>query len=178
MGTDVSPGSPDADGYWWESSSNGCVPSSALIAGNDRGEEMYIGRVYHESGALVPGKVHGSHGCCYIPWEGKELSYRQYEVLCTNYKLHGKWEKCQGNEIPSSAIKAGLSENGEPLYIGRHRIDGCLVPGKVQLSHARLYIAYAMREHAYFDYEVLVSEDSLSSDSDSPDTPDERPPSR
>ncbi|XP_022127275.2 protein TonB [Pieris rapae] len=66
----------------WIPSSNGAVPPGAIPAGNTQNAEpLYIGRVRHK-GSLTPGKVHPSHNCCYISFDGSEVSYKNYEVLC------------------------------------------------------------------------------------------------
>ncbi|CAK1544065.1 unnamed protein product [Leptosia nina] len=66
----------------WIPAGNGQVPSGAIPAGNTHdAEPLYIGRVRHR-GSLTPGKVHPSHHCCYISFDGSEVSYKSYEVLC------------------------------------------------------------------------------------------------
>ncbi|XP_047026048.1 uncharacterized protein LOC124634494 isoform X3 [Helicoverpa zea] len=66
----------------WLHSSNGQVPVGAIAAGNTHsGEPLYIGRVRHMQ-SLTPGKVHPSHGCCYISFAGSEHTHKTYEVLC------------------------------------------------------------------------------------------------
>lgn len=65
----------------WEFSSGGRVPPEAMVVGNtSNGEPLYMGRALHE-GTQTPGKVHPSHGCLYIPYNGKEVPYKEYEVL-------------------------------------------------------------------------------------------------
>ncbi|KAG5894094.1 hypothetical protein JTB14_003950 [Gonioctena quinquepunctata] len=65
----------------WVPSHGGHVPSEAVQGGRTaQGEPLYIGRVYHE-GSQTVGKVHPSHGVCYIPFDGKEIAYNSYEVL-------------------------------------------------------------------------------------------------
>ncbi|KOX67602.1 hypothetical protein WN51_08704, partial [Melipona quadrifasciata] len=67
--------------FAWEFCSNGSVPSDAVIAGQTSdGEPLYVGRVLH-NGAQTVGKVQPSHGCLYIPFDGEELSFKDYEVL-------------------------------------------------------------------------------------------------
>ncbi|XP_050323693.1 natterin-4-like [Bactrocera neohumeralis] len=69
------------DGYEWVTSRGGSVPRNAVPGGTTRhGEPLYIGRCsYHNS--LTVGKIHPSHGCLYIPFDGKELRFHSYEVL-------------------------------------------------------------------------------------------------
>ncbi|KAK7793959.1 hypothetical protein R5R35_005821 [Gryllus longicercus] len=65
----------------WVDTQGGDVPEGAVPIGQTSdGERLYMGRVMHD-GALTPGKVHPSHGVCYIPYGGQELSFPQYEIL-------------------------------------------------------------------------------------------------
>lgn len=67
--------------FTWLSTNGGIVPPIAVPVGSTRdGEVLYAGRAYH-NGSLCIGKVHPSHGCCYIPFGGKEHSYKHYEIL-------------------------------------------------------------------------------------------------
>ncbi|XP_069675581.1 natterin-3-like [Periplaneta americana] len=68
----------------WQNASDGDVPPNALHVGTTQnGELLYVGRVLHD-GTLTPGKVQPSHGVCYIPYDGMEIPYKQYEVLIMN----------------------------------------------------------------------------------------------
>ncbi|KAL2726254.1 natterin-3-like [Vespula maculifrons] len=67
--------------YAWEFCSNGSIPADAVVGGETcDGETLYIGRVLHK-GSQTVGKVQPSHGCLYIPFDGEELSFKDYEVL-------------------------------------------------------------------------------------------------
>uniref|UniRef100_A0A336M986 CSON013921 protein n=1 Tax=Culicoides sonorensis TaxID=179676 RepID=A0A336M986_CULSO len=67
--------------YVWRSESNGGIPFRAIEIGHtvDR-EVLYLGRGRHQ-GAVIVGKVHPSHNCLYIPFGGREIALRQYEVF-------------------------------------------------------------------------------------------------
>uniref|UniRef100_A0A182NM71 DUF3421 domain-containing protein n=1 Tax=Anopheles dirus TaxID=7168 RepID=A0A182NM71_9DIPT len=68
--------------FVWEYASNGAVPETAMRVGQTvEGEPLYMGRAIH-NGSQTPGKVHPSHGCCYLPFDGAEVSVTDYEVLC------------------------------------------------------------------------------------------------
>uniref|UniRef100_A0A4Y0BI90 DUF3421 domain-containing protein n=1 Tax=Anopheles funestus TaxID=62324 RepID=A0A4Y0BI90_ANOFN len=68
--------------FVWEYASNGSVPETAMKIGQTTdGEPLYMGRAIY-SGSQTPGKVHPSHGCCYLPFDGAEVSVTDYEVLC------------------------------------------------------------------------------------------------
>lgn len=65
----------------WTRERNGGVPRGAFPAGKTKqGETLFIGRVDHNRSQTI-GKVHQTHGCLYIPYGGKELSFKEYEVL-------------------------------------------------------------------------------------------------
>lgn len=42
-------------------------------------------------GMLIPGKVHPSHGCLYICYDGEEISMNEYEVLVEGYGTNLAW---------------------------------------------------------------------------------------
>jgi len=65
----------------WMRASDGKTHAGSVEAGEQaNGEKLYIGRAAH-GGSLVVGKVHPSHGVCYVPFAGNEVVKRQYEVL-------------------------------------------------------------------------------------------------
>ncbi|CAG9857350.1 unnamed protein product [Phyllotreta striolata] len=67
--------------FEWVPSSGGNIPPDAVEGGRTSdGEPLYVGRAHHE-GSLTIGKVHPSHGCCYIPFNGGEHAHQSYEIL-------------------------------------------------------------------------------------------------
>lgn len=59
----------------------GEIPSGALVIGKTaEGEPLYMGRCLYQ-GTQTPGKIHPTHGCLYIPFDGEEISVSEYEVL-------------------------------------------------------------------------------------------------
>ncbi|XP_023011536.1 uncharacterized protein [Leptinotarsa decemlineata] len=67
--------------FQWVSASNGRVPPCSIEGGKtSTGEALYIGRVRH-SGSQTVGKVHPTHGVCYISFGGKEIPFKDYEIL-------------------------------------------------------------------------------------------------
>ncbi|XP_052893406.1 C3 and PZP-like alpha-2-macroglobulin domain-containing protein 8 isoform X2 [Anopheles moucheti] len=136
----------------WVAAANGEIPPNAVVGGSD-GEDMYIGRAQHEGG-IIPGKVVASHGVCYIAWGGVENPKAEYEVLCD---FHGEFVPVAGGDIPPTALPAGESEEGEPLFIGRVMHEGTLTVGKVQPSHGVCYIPYGGQELAFAEYEIYVN---------------------
>lgn len=68
----------------WIKERNGKIPPGAFPGGRtSKGETLFIGRVEHNRSTTV-GKVHQTHGCLYIAYGGKELSFKEYEVLIGN----------------------------------------------------------------------------------------------
>lgn len=66
----------------WVQSCDGRIPTGALESGFSEvyREPLYIGRAEH-NGHLILGKVQSSHNVCYIPFDGKEIAKKNYEVL-------------------------------------------------------------------------------------------------
>lgn len=68
--------------FVWEFASNGSIPEGAIDIGMTKeGEKLYMGRALY-LGTQTPGKVHPSHGCLYMPFDGTEVVLQEYEVLC------------------------------------------------------------------------------------------------
>jgi len=144
-------------GKYWYPCSGGDVPGNAVVAGNDGGEDTYVGRAEHE-GVIIPGKVHPSHGVCYVSFAGEEHAKSEYQVLvygdCSCYR----WVPCCSSDIPLGAVKGGTDIDGDNLLIGRKTDDnGVTTPGKVKSSNGMCFIPYAGEEHTYEeDFEVLT----------------------
>jgi hypothetical protein len=60
--------------------SDGNIVDNAVWTGDENGERLYVGRASHD-GSLTVGKIHPSHGVCYIPYGGEEIGIGAYEVL-------------------------------------------------------------------------------------------------
>lgn len=70
----------------WIPASNGAVPGNAVPGGRTAsGETLYIGRtLVNQSpidGQIIPGKIHPSHGCLYVPFNSAEMKFTSYEQL-------------------------------------------------------------------------------------------------
>lgn len=135
----------------WCDASGGTIPPGSLEGGDD-GEPLYVARANHE-GAVIPGKLKPSHGVCYIAWGGEEHGKSDYQVLCG---CNGNWVAASGGDIPSNAIPAGETEDGEPLFVGRVNHEGTMTIGKVQASHSVCYIPFGGSEVPFAEYEILV----------------------
>ncbi|XP_055606537.1 uncharacterized protein LOC129754466 [Uranotaenia lowii] len=143
-------------GFTWIHSSNGHVPSGAVLCGNTvTGEPLYIGRTHHE-GSLTPGKIHRSHGCLYIPFGGAEQSFLQYEVLVGQQR--STWSHCSaGAPLPPGAILAGNDSDHSPIYVGRAYHEGDQLPAKVIPSKQIAYVSFNGQEIPKHSFEVLCN---------------------
>ena len=65
------------------------------------------------------------------------------------------WIQSSGAQIPTGAVQAGVTTDGEPLFIGRHEHEGSYVLGKIQPSHEVLYVPFGGEEVPYRDFEIL-----------------------
>ncbi|CAB3379165.1 Hypothetical predicted protein [Cloeon dipterum] len=88
------------------------LPSSAVAAGRTAyGETLYVGRVKHD-GVDVVGKIHVSHGLCYIPYNGDEVAY------CT---CNGRGAGTPGARLAGGGLggvaSGGLTRGGRPQII-------------------------------------------------------------
>lgn len=77
----------------------GCVmPRNAIPSGRSAsGELIYIGRHVHK-GEMTPGKIIPSHRCIYIPYLGKEVRYRDFEIL-----IQGDYPYFERVKVPGKA---------------------------------------------------------------------------
>lgn len=65
----------------WTTASGGHVPDGAMIAGREaNGQVLFICRAQYRGG-VHPGKIRAEFGGCNIPWGGREIVVREYQVL-------------------------------------------------------------------------------------------------
>jgi len=68
----------------WVDGQGSHIPPHAVPGGRDpNGETYYVGRVWL-NGTITVGKVHPSHGACYVPYGGQEHASHSYEILVRN----------------------------------------------------------------------------------------------
>ena len=176
----------DPDLLCWKTCTRGQVPPTAVVAGTNTSENMYIGRSCDTSfidyttysrkhlDSVLPkdfqgpllGKVHPSHKCLYIAHAGDEYRYHTYSVLCTFqlpplthlYTPQWSWKRASDGEIPEGTLPGGISPSGEVMYIARAS-HGERVPGRLVASEQCCLVSWASREHRHRNYEALVVED-------------------
>ncbi|XP_058453081.1 uncharacterized protein LOC131431406 [Malaya genurostris] len=143
-------------GLRWVWACNGEVPADAVAADESVGDKQcYIGRAHHQ-GSVTPGLIFPHRKACCIPWGGDQHEQNIYEVLCTSGEFVPVSEK--STEALLRASSAGVSEDGEPLFIGRVLHEGKYICGKVQRSHGVCYVAHEGGEVGFSEYQVFVVE--------------------
>ncbi|XP_047504813.1 uncharacterized protein LOC125049508 [Pieris napi] len=131
---------------------DGELPYGAIIGGFEN-EFLYIMRAPHV-GSLTPGKFVPSMKCGFVGWGGHSHLKTEFEILCAHDCV---WLPTKESVIPAGAIAAGYTEYGpEPMYIGRVKQDGHIIPGKVAPTHCVCYFAYGEREAYESYYDILV----------------------
>lgn len=85
--------------FSWVQAGDGQIADGAVSAGNDNGEELFVGRAPHD-GSITVGKIHPSHGCMYLAYGGQEIPISWYEVLV--YRKTGMFSSSAGDSSPES----------------------------------------------------------------------------
>lgn len=128
------------------------MPKNAVCGGHEH-EMLFVARG-GVRGSLTPGKYVSSKAAVFIPWGGTTYKLTNVEILC-GYDC--VWTPSWADNIPVGAVEAGYSEvDREPLYVGRVKHNGFIIPGKVQPSHKVCYIPYKNEEKAFKYYEILI----------------------
>ncbi|XP_053673572.1 uncharacterized protein LOC128723831 [Anopheles nili] len=127
------------------------LPTRAVEYSTNAGAAIYIARARH-AGSVTPGFFSINEKRCYIAWGGLAHKKLECEILCTP----GEFVPCTTTNILLHGTPVGVSEFGEPLYIGRVKKETELVYGKVQRSHQVCYIPVDRKEKFDNDYEIFI----------------------
>ncbi|CAL8071727.1 unnamed protein product [Calicophoron daubneyi] len=119
---------------------------------------MYVIRRRHEED-VIPGKWPYRFEKGYISYGGEEIQVDSFEVLCNTSlsaarKLYN-WIPSSDGQVPHGALQAGMTANGEPLFVARGRVEEEMCIGKVHPSHQCAYVPWGGSEHRLDRYEVL-----------------------
>lgn len=141
----------------WVAAADGVVPPNAVVAGYEGKQTLYVGRA-EVNNSIAPGSINPQKKACFCPWGGKNHKRSKYEVLCTpgQFVLINSWETLV------KGTPGGISEQGEPLYIGRNKQNEELVCGKIQRSYFVCYIPYKTKEieRDVFGSEIFIKSTS------------------
>ncbi|XP_065083750.1 uncharacterized protein LOC135705831 [Ochlerotatus camptorhynchus] len=131
----------EVNGMTWVQASNGRIPHNAVVAGYEDYVTLYVGRAEVNS-SIAPGSINPQKKACFCPWGGKNHKREKYEVLCTP----GEFVQIDEFNTLMRGTPGGISEQGEPLYIGRATLSGQLISGKIQRSYDTCYIPHKTKE--------------------------------
>jgi len=155
-------GAPPAGGpaasITWVTQNGAFNPASinAFEGGYDRlGAKLYIGRALMAGGCHV-GKVRCDIGTCYVPFEGNENTFNQFQVLSAPYGVNVQWVAASNGNVPANAVEGGFNDDRSKTFVGRTNHDGAFCPGEVVPGDGKLYIAHEGEEREFDNYEVLV----------------------
>lgn len=142
-------------GRWAPASGGDCPPGAVRGGSEANGAPLFIARGRWE-GSLTPGKLNPDHRTAYIPYAGKEIGLRDYQVLVADGGGGRAWVRASGGDVPPGAFRAGREADGSPLYVIRAPYQGGLCPGKLSTATGRAYIPFGGREIGVDSYEVYT----------------------
>ncbi len=142
----------------WVPNSSDAFPADAVQGGQEAdGSVLYVIRS-SVGKALVPGKYSTKTLKAYIPWDGKELEVKRYEVLVSDPAPPAavEWAPSDVTNNASAAVPAGRSPDGTPSYLIRSSFQGSLIPGKYNPRAKAAYVAWGGKENKVTTFELYV----------------------
>jgi hypothetical protein len=71
--------------FKWVTASGSSMPEGAFLAGREKQNNLYVGRLHHPSGLLLLGKYHASNSALHYLHKGREeRTDKNFEVLCVS----------------------------------------------------------------------------------------------
>ncbi|KAF9227291.1 carbohydrate-binding module family 12 protein [Gyrodon lividus] len=135
------------------------IPRDAIQGGEERGEQLYICRAYHESGLMVGKacKVFKKGGV--IGYKKDEIHLDKYEILVGNSQAV-RWVPCSGQlniqGLRATPVEGGREPDGTPQYIAQAPYNGAVHPGKAcETFGDGCFIPYDDTEKKVKEYAVL-----------------------
>ena len=140
----------------WMKACNGNIPNRARPQGKEaNGDPLWLARAKVQSKGVPkgvhPGKVRPAFQGANVPYGGKELKAKCYEV----WVGPARWVKAHNGDIPPKAVPAGKDANGQTLYAARAWYADGLHLGKVRPEFGGANIPYGGKEVKVRKYEVL-----------------------
>ena len=120
------------------------------------GSDSYaVGRGWHNN-EWIPGKVSTGEKKTYVPWGGKEVETKEFEVLVAAPGTSVHWVKASNGQVPVGTVGPIGADN---LYIARAlcpQPENVHTPGKIHPANGKFYLPWGGVEHEYKEYEALV----------------------
>jgi len=149
---------PGVPAVAWVMQNGAFIPAAiqAFEAGYDhQGAKFYVGRSLLSEGCHV-GKVRSDYGTCFVPFEGGEHKFDDFQVLTAPFGVNLQWVPASKGNVPPNAVEGGYNEDKSKTYVGRANYNGSFIPGEVVPKDQLLYIAHDGEERDFEEYEVLT----------------------
>ncbi|KAJ3185780.1 hypothetical protein HDU85_001142 [Gaertneriomyces sp. JEL0708] len=143
----------------WVLTEAGKIPAGAIVGGHEADNTpLYIGRAFQGNGVHI-GKVAAKwNEGCMIPWGGKEVAKKQFEILL-GYENAVKWVDIQGSckvdRLNAKPVEGGREADGTPLYVAQAMVKGGVIVGKASENLNGAMIPYGGDERKEKSYRVL-----------------------
>jgi len=135
----------------WVAVSNGALPAGAFVGGAVGDQAFHLCRTPYQGG-LHPGKLYKD--VCFVGWGGREIGFRQYEVMVVQAGTQPRWVDARDGDMPPGAVPGG-NEGAIALYVCRAEHRGSWHPGKLWQRNCNVGLLGA--EAVSPRYQVLVS---------------------
>jgi len=132
----------------WVPATPSTLPVGAIAGGDENGEPFFVCRAPAPHG-LFSGKVNKALLGCSIPYDGKELVEKRFEVLVP------RWEASSGGAVAVAGIAVGRQADN-PLFLCRTQSRGTLQLGEVNETLAGCHVGMQESDVSLQDYEILV----------------------
>ncbi|KAG9316680.1 hypothetical protein JVU11DRAFT_2740 [Chiua virens] len=114
------------------------IPRDAIQGGEERGEALYICRVYHEVCTLVGKASSVFKKGAVIGYKKDEYHYDKYEILVGSSRAV-KWMNISGHfnveALRARPVEGGREPDGTPVYIAQAPYHGAVHPGKASEAY-------------------------------------------
>ncbi|XP_063596761.1 mucin-2-like [Penaeus indicus] len=138
-------------GMQWECGRGGAGRDQ--VPSKDRWGVVGVAAAPHQGG-FIPGSLQA--GSCLITCEGNTVVKPDFYTLNPG-GTDLVWAAAAEGKVPLGAVQGGVTESGEDLYIGRCKVDGKKLYGKVQPSQQGCLVPLAGGEVNSSSYEVLCA---------------------
>lgn len=132
---------------WTKPTSFDEVESFGVLAGEDNGKKIYVGRAVDKDGVFVPAKVIPALKTGYYVYNGVEEESKEIDFLDNATDYH--WVKAQDAKMEEAAVVSGS-------YIGRGNYNGNLVVGRVDNEKKQLIGSNGGQTFSLPSYDVLI----------------------
>lgn len=132
---------------WSKPTSFDEIESFGILAGEDNGQKVYVGRAIDRDGNFVPAKVVPALKAGFYVYNGAEEESTEVDFLDNATDYH--WVHSNDANIEDAALVSGS-------YIGRGNYNGNVVVGKVDVDKKQLIGSHDGETFELPSYDVLI----------------------